>query len=48
MIARTLSDSFAGIAPANAAAFIAAQLAGAVLASLTAPFLFPPAPDSTG
>ena len=31
-IARSLSDSFAGIAPANAPAFIAAQLAGAVAA----------------
>src|SRR5687768_1807375 len=35
-VARSLSDSFAGIAPANAAAFIAAQLAGAMLASFTA------------
>ena len=43
-VARSLSDSFAGIAPANAAAFIAAQLAGAVLASLTASVLFAPAP----
>ncbi len=47
-VARSLSDSFAGIAPANAAAFIAAQLAGAVLASLTAPSLFAPAPRRTG
>jgi glycerol uptake facilitator-like aquaporin len=31
-VARSLSDSFAGIAPANVAAFVAAQLAGAVLA----------------
>ena len=48
-VARSLSDSFAGIAPANAAAFIAAQLAGAMLAAVTAPWLFgPPAPDRTG
>jgi glycerol uptake facilitator-like aquaporin len=47
-IARTLSDSFAGIAPANAAAFIAAQLAGALLASLSATFLFPTVPDNRG
>jgi len=47
-VARTLSDSFAGIAPANAAAFIAAQLTGAVLASFTATFLFAPAPGRTG
>ena len=31
-VARSLSDSFAGIAPANVAAFVVAQLAGAVLA----------------
>ncbi len=35
-IARSLSDTFAGIAPANVTAFIAAQLAGALLAVLTA------------
>src|ERR1700761_608537 len=33
-IARTLSDTFAGIAPASAAAFIAAQFAGAIAAVL--------------
>jgi glycerol uptake facilitator-like aquaporin len=32
-VARSLSDTFAGIAPASAPAFIAAQLAGAVAAS---------------
>ena len=47
-VARSLSDSFAGIAPANAAAFIAAQLTGAVLASFTASLLFAPAPRRTG
>ncbi|MGH9961945.1 MAG: aquaporin, partial [Pyrinomonadaceae bacterium] len=35
-IARGLTDTFAGIAPANVPAFIAAQLAGAVLAVLVA------------
>ena len=35
-IARALSDTFAGIAPANVPAFIAAQLLGAVLAHVTA------------
>ena len=39
-VARSLTDSFSGIAPANAAAFIAAQLAGACLAALVARFLF--------
>ena len=47
-VARSLSDSFAGIAPANAAAFIAAQLTSAVLASFTASLLFAPAPRRTG
>ena len=47
-VARTLSDSFAGIAPANAAGFIAAQLAGALLGAAAARFLFAPAPDRTG
>ena len=47
-LARSLSDSFAGIAPANAAAFIAAQLTGALLAAFTARFLFAPAPDHRG
>lgn len=35
-IARSLSDTFAGIAPADVPAFIAAQLVGAVLAHVTA------------
>ncbi len=39
-VARSLSDSFAGIAPAHVPAFIAAQLAGAGAAALLAPFLF--------
>jgi len=43
-LARTLSDTFAGIAPASAPLFIAAQLTGALLAVGTARVLFP-APD---
>jgi glycerol uptake facilitator-like aquaporin len=35
-IARSLSDTFAGIAPADAPAFIAAQFAGALLANFAA------------
>lgn len=41
-LARTLSDSFAGIAPASAPGFLAAQVAGAVLAVVCARVLFPP------
>ena len=40
-VARSLSDSFAGIAPANVPPFIAAQLIGAALATLLARTLFP-------
>jgi glycerol uptake facilitator-like aquaporin len=39
-IARSLSDSFAGIAPACVPAFIAAQLAGAITAHLVADAIF--------
>ncbi|WP_391562136.1 aquaporin [Novosphingobium sp.] len=39
-IARSLSDTFAGIAPADVAGFIAAQLAGALAAQSFARFLF--------
>ena len=39
-IARSLSDSFAGIAPANVPAFIAAQLAGAALGAVVSLLLF--------
>lgn len=39
-LARTLTDSFAGIRPADAPAFIAAQLAGALLAMLVGGWLF--------
>jgi len=40
-IARTLSDSFAGIRPASAPGFIAAQLLGAAVAVACARVLFP-------
>ena len=40
-IARSLSDSFAGIAPADVPAFIVAQAVGAAGAALGATFLFP-------
>lgn len=40
-IARSLSDSFAGIAPNSVPAFIAAQLVGALAAARLAKFLFP-------
>lgn len=39
-VARALSDTFAGIRPADAPAFVAAQLAGALLASACAGWLF--------
>ena len=39
-IIRSLSDSFAGIAPRDVPLFIAAQLVGALLAALVAPLLF--------
>ena len=41
-LARSLSDTFAGIAPADAPAFIACQFAGALLALAAARLLFPP------
>jgi len=40
-VARTLSDTFAGIRPASAPGFIAAQLLGAALAVVAARVLFP-------
>lgn len=42
-IARSLSDTFAGIAPMDAPGFIAAQIVGALLAWLAAKVLFPSA-----
>nr|WP_295671039.1 MIP/aquaporin family protein [Sphingomonas sp.] len=46
-IARALSDSFAGIAPACVPAFIAAQLAGTIAAHVASGILFPDAPGET-
>ncbi len=40
-LARTLSDTFAGIKPTAAPAFIAAQLVGAVAAAATIRFIYP-------
>jgi glycerol uptake facilitator-like aquaporin len=42
-IARTLSDSFAGISPASTPMFIAMQLAGAAVAYAIIRFMYPPA-----
>jgi glycerol uptake facilitator-like aquaporin len=42
-IARSFSDTFAGIAPSSAPAFIAAQLVGAMLAVAVCSWLFPSA-----
>jgi glycerol uptake facilitator-like aquaporin len=42
-VARSLSDSFAGIRPADAPAFIVAQLAGAMAGAILAGWLFAPA-----
>jgi glycerol uptake facilitator-like aquaporin len=46
-VARSLSDSFAGIAPASVPAYVAAQLLGALMAAGTARLLFPAADHST-
>ena len=43
-VARSLSDSFAGIAPSSVPPFVAAQFAGAVLAAGAASWLFKPEP----
>ena len=40
-VARALSDTFSGIAPSGVPAFIAAQLAGAAVATLLAAWLWP-------
>jgi glycerol uptake facilitator-like aquaporin len=45
-VARSLTDTFAGIAPHDVLPFIAAQLAGAALAALTAKWLFPAEKDT--
>ncbi len=44
-IARSFTDTFAGIAPEHAPAFILAQLAGAASATLVFAWLLRPAPD---
>ena len=44
-VARSLSDSFAGIAPINVPAFIVAQLLGAALAALMARYIFASEPE---
>ena len=41
-VARSLSDTFAGIAPADVPMFVASQLAGAALAAPVARLLFDP------
>jgi glycerol uptake facilitator-like aquaporin len=41
-VARTLSDSFAGIAPSSAPMFIVMQLVGAAIALVLIRFLYPP------
>lgn len=46
-IARSLSDSFAGIAPASVPAFIVAQLGGAIAAYLICEAIFTDAPSQT-
>jgi glycerol uptake facilitator-like aquaporin len=43
-IARSLSDTFAGIAPAHVAGFIVSQLCGAVVGLLLARFLLSMSP----
>jgi arsenate reductase len=44
-VARSLSDTFAGIHPGSVPAFVACQLAGAGLALLLMRYLYPPLPD---
>jgi len=44
--ARTLSDTFAGIKPSSAPAFIAAQIVGGLAAVALARFLYPSLPDT--
>lgn len=45
-VARSLSNSFAGISPADVAGFVVAQFAGALLALMTARWLFPAEAES--
>ena len=44
-VARSLTDSFAGLAPADAPAFIASQLLGALAGLMAGEMLFPREPD---
>jgi len=44
-LARSLTDTFSGIRPADAPAFIAAQLLGAAAATVVFRWLIPPLPD---
>jgi arsenate reductase len=46
--ARTLSDTFAGIAPSSVPMFVLAQLAGAALAVVTVALLYPDVADAAG
>jgi len=46
-VARSLTDSFAGIAPVSALYFIAAQFAASVAAFFVLPWLFPHRPEAT-
>jgi glycerol uptake facilitator-like aquaporin len=43
-VARSLTDTFSGIRPADVAGFIAAQVVGAVLATILVPWLLRPPP----
>lgn len=47
-VARSLTDTFAGIAPASAPAFVAAQLAGAAVAAVLSGWLLRPARQDSG
>jgi glycerol uptake facilitator-like aquaporin len=47
-IARTLSDTFAGIAPGSVAPFLAAQIAGALLATAVVRVLYPTIAEVAG
>ncbi|EPR09926.1 MIP family protein [Sphingobium indicum IP26] len=45
-LARSLSDSFAGIAPSCVPAFVAAQMGGAITAHIVSGLVFPAAPQN--
>ena len=45
-VARAMSDTFAGVRPADVAGFVLAQLAGALLATGMSTFLFVPSKDT--